>query len=282
MVSANPSLNEQANNSLDDTMATTINVDPSEVEKFNKLASEWWSNTGAFATLHEINPLRLNWIEENVKRGYQYDSTTKNDNATQSINKTAETGLAGKKVLDVGCGGGILSESMARRGADVTGIDLGTENLKAAALHAEQSGLDHTLRYQHIPVEELAKTHAGQFNVVTCMEMLEHVPDPSSIVQACFKLLAPGGVCVLSTINRNPKSYLFAIVGAEYVLRLLDRGTHDYAKFITPAELDKMAVDTGFTRQDIIGLHYNPLTKRYWLAQNVDVNYMMAIQKLII
>lgn len=282
MGSANPSLNEQANNSLDDTMATTINVDPSEVEKFNKLASEWWSNTGAFATLHEINPLRLNWIEENVKRGYQYDSTTKNDNATQSINKTAETGLAGKKVLDVGCGGGILSESMARRGADVTGIDLGTENLKAAALHAEQSGLDHTLRYQHIPVEELAKTHAGQFDVVTCMEMLEHVPDPSSIVQACFKLLAPGGVCVLSTINRNPKSYLFAIVGAEYVLRLLDRGTHDYAKFITPAELDKMAVDTGFTRQDIIGLHYNPLTKRYWLAQNVDVNYMMAIQKLII
>lgn len=282
MGSANPSLNEQANNSLDDTMATTINVDPSEVEKFNKLASEWWSNTGAFATLHEINPLRLNWIEENVKRGYQYDSTTKNDNATQSINKTAETGLAGKKVLDVGCGGGILSESMARRGADVTGIDLGTENLKAAALHAEQSGLDHTLRYQHIPVEALAKTHAGQFDVVTCMEMLEHVPDPSSIVQACFKLLAPGGVCVLSTINRNPKSYLFAIVGAEYVLRLLDRGTHDYAKFITPAELDKMAVDIGFTRQDIIGLHYNPLTKRYWLAQNVDVNYMMAVQKPII
>ena len=182
-------------------------------------------------------------------------------------------------MLDVGCGGGILSESMARRGADVTGIDLGTENLKAAALHAEQSALHETLRYQHIPVEELAKTHAGQFDVVTCMEMLEHVPDPSSIVQACFELLAPGGVCVLSTINRNPKSYLFAIVGAEYVLRLLDRGTHDYAKFITPAELDKMAIDAGFTRQDIIGLHYNPLTKRYWLAQNVDVNYMMAVHK---
>lgn len=168
---------------------------------------------------------------------------------------------------------------MARRGADVTGIDLGTENLKAAALHAEQSALHETLRYQHIPVEELAKTHAGQFDVVTCMEMLEHVPDPSSIVQACFELLAPGGVYVLSTINRNPKSYLFAIVGAEYVLRLLDRGTHDYAKFITPAELDKMAIDAGFTRQDIIGLHYNPLTKRYWLAQNVDVNYMMAVHK---
>lgn len=272
-LSSSPSLNEQANSSLDDTTATAINVDPSEVDKFNKLASEWWSKTGAFATLHEINPLRLNWIEENVKRSYQ------NDSADTDIHKTAETGLAGKKVLDVGCGGGILSESMARRGADVTGIDLGTENLKVAALHAEQSALHETLRYQHIPVEELAKTHAGQFDVVTCMEMLEHVPDPSSIVQACFELLAPGGVCVLSTINRNPKSYLFAIVGAEYVLRLLDRGTHDYAKFITPAELDKMAIDAGFTRQDIIGLHYNPLTKRYWLAQNVDVNYMMAVHK---
>ncbi|WP_296241918.1 MULTISPECIES: bifunctional 2-polyprenyl-6-hydroxyphenol methylase/3-demethylubiquinol 3-O-methyltransferase UbiG [unclassified Psychrobacter] len=272
-LSSSPSLNEQANSSLDDTTATAINVDPSEVDKFNKLASEWWSKTGALATLHEINPLRLNWIEENVKRSYQDDS------ADTDIHKTAETGLAGKKVLDVGCGGGILSESMARRGADVTGIDLGTENLKAAALHAEQSALHETLRYQHIPVEELAKTHAGQFDIVTCMEMLEHVPDPSSIVQACFELLAPGGVCVLSTINRNPKSYLFAIVGAEYVLRLLDRGTHDYAKFITPAELDKMAIDAGFTRQDIIGLHYNPLTKRYWLAQNVDVNYMMAVHK---
>ncbi|MEN6669704.1 bifunctional 2-polyprenyl-6-hydroxyphenol methylase/3-demethylubiquinol 3-O-methyltransferase UbiG [Psychrobacter sp. B38] len=261
--------------------ATTINVDAGEVEKFNKLASEWWSNTGAFATLHEINPLRLNWIEENVKRSYQSALAAK-DSTAQGVHKTADTGLAGKKVLDVGCGGGILSESMAQRGADVTGIDLGTENLKAAALHAEQSGLENTLRYQHIPVEELAKTHAGQFDVVTCMEMLEHVPDPSSIVRACFALLAPGGVCVLSTINRNPKSYLFAIVGAEYVLRLLDRGTHDYAKFITPAELDKMAVDTGFTRQDIIGLHYNPLTKRYWLAQNVDVNYMIAVKKPIV
>ena len=193
--------------------------------------------------------------------------------------KTAEMGLKGKKVLDVGCGGGILAESMARRGADVTGIDLGTENLKAATVHAAQSGLTDTLRYQHIPVEALAATHAGQFDVVTCMEMLEHVPDPSAIVQACFELLAPGGVCVLSTINRSPKSYLFAIIGAEYVLRLLDRGTHDYAKFITPAELDKMAINAGFTRQDILGLHYNPLTKRYWLAQNVDVNYMLAVKK---
>ncbi len=248
---------------------TKINVDPSEVDKFNKLAGQWWDKTGAFGTLHEINPLRLNWIEQNVKQGY-ISSDTK---------KTATDGLNHKKILDVGCGGGILSESMARRGADVTGIDLGVENLKAATLHAEQSGLTATLRYQNIPVEELAQTHAGQFDVVTCMEMLEHVPNPSSIVQACFELLAPGGVCVLSTINRNPKSYLFAIIGAEYVLRLLDRGTHDYAKFITPAELDKMAVNAGFERQDIIGLHYNPITKRYWLAQNVDVNYMMAVQK---
>ncbi|HCH25673.1 MULTISPECIES: bifunctional 2-polyprenyl-6-hydroxyphenol methylase/3-demethylubiquinol 3-O-methyltransferase UbiG [Psychrobacter] len=268
--------NEQTDSRVNDAETNSINVDASEVDKFNKLAGEWWSGTGAFATLHEINPLRLNWIEENIKRGYQSAQSSVDE---QHTDKTAEQGLAGKKVLDVGCGGGILSESMARRGADVTGIDLGTENLKAATLHAEQSGLGHTLRYQHIPVETLEKTHAGQFDVVTCMEMLEHVPDPQSIVQACFELLAPGGVCVLSTINRNPKSYLFAIIGAEYVLRLLDRGTHDYAKFITPAELDKMAGYAGFRRQDIIGLHYNPLTKRYWLAQNVDVNYMIAVQK---
>ena len=248
---------------------TVTNVDPSEVDKFNQLAGEWWDKTGAFATLHEINPLRLNWITENVERGYQSVDT----------NKTAADRLQGKKILDIGCGGGILSESMARRGADVTGIDLGTENLKAATLHAQQSGLEETLRYQHIAVETLAAQMPAQFDVVTCMEMLEHVPDPSAIVQACYDLLAPGGVCVLSTINRNPKSYLFAIVGAEYVLRLLDRGTHDYAKFITPAELDKMALNAGFNRQDIIGLHYNPITKRYWLAQNVDVNYMMAVHK---
>lgn len=254
---------------LSTSVQTTNNVDPNEVAKFNKLADEWWNKTGAFATLHEINPLRLNWTEDNIKRGYQ----------GSQADTTAKSGLTGKKVLDVGCGGGILAESMARRGANVTGIDLGEDNLKAASRHAEQSKLSHTLRYQHVAVESFTKTHAGQFDVVTCMEMLEHVPDPTAIVQACFEALVPGGICVFSTINRNPKSYLFAIVGAEYVLRLLDRGTHDYAKFITPAELDNMAITAGFSRQDLIGLHYHPLTKRYWLAQNVDVNYMMAVQK---
>lgn len=236
------------------------NVDPNEVAKFTKLADEWWDKKGAFATLHEINPLRLNWIAD-------------------AVSDNLNTDLEGLRVVDIGCGGGILTESMARRGADATGIDLGAENLKAASVHAEQSGLSSTLRYQHIAAERFAAEHKGQFDVVTCMEMLEHVPDPSAIVQACFDLLKPGGVCVLSTINRNPKSYLFAIVGAEYVLRLLDRGTHDYAKFITPAELDKMATNAGFTRDNMIGLHYNPLTKRYWLAQNVDVNYMMSVKK---
>lgn len=236
------------------------NVDDDEVAKFTKLAAQWWDKQGPFATLHEINPLRLNWITDNVRRGL-------------------DTELEGLRVVDIGCGGGILTESMARRGAEAIGIDLGMENLKAASVHAEQCGLSQTLRYEHVAAEDFATQHGGQFDVVTCMEMLEHVPDPAAIVQACFDLLKPGGVCVLSTINRNPKSYLFAIIGAEYVLRLLDRGTHDYAKFITPAELDKMAISAGFNRQDLIGLHYNPLTKRYWLAQNVDVNYMMAVKK---
>lgn len=241
--------------------AHSVNVDAAEVGKFTRLADEWWSRQGAFATLHDINPLRLSWIEDKVRH-------------------VLGSGLAGKRVLDVGCGGGILAESMARRGAVVTGLDLGEENLKAASVHAAKTGLTDTLDYQHVAVETLAQSQPEQFDVVTCMEMLEHVPDPASIVKACFDLLKPNGVCVLSTINRNPKAYLFAIIGAEYVLRLLDKGTHDYDKFITPAELDSMATHAGFIRHDLIGLHYNPLTKRYWLAQNVDVNYMMAVKKL--
>lgn len=237
---------------------TRQNVDLQEVQKFTDLANEWWDKSGAFATLHQINPLRLNWIEQ------------------QTITRQ-QSGLTGKKVLDVGCGGGILSHSMAMRGATVTGIDLGEANINAAQIHAEQTGQN--IDFACVSVEAFAEAHAGEFDVVTCMEMLEHVPDPQSIIDACFKLLKPNGVMVLSTINRNPKSYLFAVIGAEYILRLLPRGTHDYEKFITPAELDRFAERAGCKRQDLIGLHYNPIIKHYWLAQNVDVNYMMAVYK---
>lgn len=237
-----------------------VNVDVEEVAKFTSIANEWWDKNGAFAPLHEINPLRLNWVED-------------------CVHTVSGHGLTGKTVLDVGCGGGILATSMAQRGANVTGLDLGEENLKAASLHAQNIGMTDTLKYVLKPVEQLAQEQAGSYDVVTCLEMLEHVPDPYSVVKSCYDLLKPGGVCVLSTINRNPKSFLFAIVGAEYVLRLLDKGTHDFNKFITPAELDKMATLSGFKRHDMIGLHYNPITKRYWLAQNVDVNYMMAFKK---
>jgi len=231
------------------------NVDLQEVQKFTDLANEWWDRTGAFATLHQINPLRLNWIEQ------------------QTIARQ-QSGLTGKKVLDVGCGGGILAESMARRGANVLGIDMGEAPLNVARLHAEQEGV-HNIEYRQIPVEQLVDEQAGQYDVVTCMEMLEHVPDPASIIQACQKLVKPGGHVFFSTINRNPKSYLFAIIGAEYVLRMLAKGTHDYHKFIKPSELAHDIRQAGLKLKDMTGLHYNPLTKRYWLAPNVDVNYMV-------
>lgn len=240
---------------------TAGNVDYDEIGKFTALAQQWWDKSGAFKPLHDINPLRLNWIEDKTYETYG-------------------SPLMGKTVVDVGCGGGILSHSMAVRGANVLGVDLGEANLKAGEIYATKTGMADSLQFRCVPVEQLASEQKGQFDVVTCMEMLEHVPNPSSIVQACFDLLKPNGVCVMSTINRNPKAYLFAIVGAEYVLRLMDKGTHDYNKFITPAELDQMAMRAGFERLDMTGLHYNPITKRFWLSnRNVDVNYMMAFKK---
>lgn len=227
------------------------NVDPNEIAKFNELADRWWDMDAEFAPLHKINPLRLNWIDNHAE------------------------GLAGKRVLDVGCGGGILSESMARRGADVLGIDMGEAPLSVARIHAEKENVEN-VEYRQTPVEELLPDMAGQFDVVTCMEMLEHVPDPSSIVAACQKLVKPNGLCVFSTINRNPKSYLFAIIGAEYVLRLLPKGTHEYTKFIKPSELAGFIRAASLELFDSTGLHYNPVTKHYWLAQNMDVNYMLA------
>ena len=252
----------QSNPSVDTHQGQTVpNVDAGEIQKFTALAHEWWDKDGAFATLHQINPLRLNWIE-------------------QQVIAHQKEGLTGKKVLDVGCGGGILSHSMAKRGASVLGVDLGLENIEAAKINAQKTQQSN-LEFDCVAIEDLASdnTHIGTFDVVTCVEMLEHVPNPQSIIDACFALLKPNGVLVLSTINRNPKSYLFAVIGAEYVLRLLPKGTHDYEKFITPAELDRFAERAGCKRQDMIGLHYNPITKHYWLAQNVDVNYMMAVYK---
>lgn len=235
---------------------SSINVDPQEIAKFEALAAKWWDTSpqSEFYPLHQINPLRLNWIDDFCQ------------------------GLAAKKILDVGCGGGILAESMARRGANVLGIDMGAAPLAVARLHAEQEQVS-SIQYQQIPVEELAQAQAGQYDIVTCMEMLEHVPDPTSIVQACHDLVKPGGHVFFSTINRNPKSYLFAIIGAEYVLRLLPRGTHEFKKFIRPSELAAFVRQAGLSYDDIIGLHYNPLTKYYWLAPNVDVNYMIHTRR---
>ena len=237
--------------------AQFANVDPQEIAKFEALASQWWDTTSQFRPLHQINPLRLNWISDRVD---------------------AAQGLAGKRVLDVGCGGGILAESMARRGANVLGIDMTVAPLAVGRIHAEQHNVQ-GIQYRQVTVEQLAEEMPEQFDVVTCMEMLEHVPDPASIVQACMKLVKPNGYVFFSTINRNPKSYLFAIIGAEYVLRMLPRGTHEYQKFIRPSELAGYIRDAGLNLQEMIGLHFNPLTQHYWLAPNVDVNYMLSTQK---
>jgi len=225
-----------------------INVDPDEIAKFEKLAARWWDPTSEFRPLHEINPLRLNWI---------------NDRAP----------LTGKTVLDVGCGGGILAEAMATRGARVTGIDLGDAPLAVARLHLKGSG--QLVDYKKVAAEDLAREQPGSFDVVTCMEMLEHVPDPGSIVAACAQLVKPGGEVFFSTLNRNPKSWLFAIVGAEYILKLLPRGTHEYMKFIRPSELERMIRHAGLRVCEYTGMHYNPLTQHYSLGPGVDVNYLV-------
>ena len=228
------------------------NADPSELEKFSELAHRWWDPESEFKPLHDINPLRLDWIDRAV-------------------------GLAGKKVLDVGCGGGILAESMAARGAIVTGIDLSDKALAVARLHLFESG--QKVDYRKIATEELAAEMPGAFDVVTCLEMLEHVPDPASTVGACAQLARPGGTVVFSTINRNPKSYLFAVIGAEYVLKLLPKGTHDYARFIRPAELIRHCRAAGLAVEEIIGMTYNPLSKTYALGQDTDVNYLIRSRR---
>lgn len=226
-----------------------MNADPIELQKFSDLAHRWWDPTSEFRPLHEINPLRLEWIN-------------------------ARAPLQGKTVLDIGCGGGILAESMARKGAKVTGIDLSEKALKVADLHSLETGI--TVRYELIAAEALAAREPATYDAVTCMEMLEHVPDPAAIVNACATLVKPGGHVFFSTLNRNPKSYLFAVIGAEYLLRLLPRGTHDYAKFITPAELARFIRQSGLNLDTLKGMSYNPLTRMYSLNQDTSVNYLVA------
>lgn len=231
-----------------------LNADTAEIQKFSDLAHRWWDPTSEFRPLHEINPLRLEWIHLCAP-------------------------LTGKKVIDVGCGGGILAESMAKKGASVAGIDLSEKALKVADLHGLESGIQ--VRYEKIAAEEIAQRDAGQYDVVTCMEMLEHVPDPASIIQACADLAKPGGKIFFSTLNRNPKSYLYAILGAEYLLQLLPKGTHDYAKFITPAELASAIRQAGLQLNLMKGMSYNPLTKMYSLNHDTSVNYLVACTKPI-
>ncbi len=229
--------------------ATAANVDQAEIKKFEDLASRWWDPESEFKPLHQINPLRLEYINKMVS-------------------------LAGKTALDVGCGGGILAESMAAKGATVTGLDMGEAPLKVAELHLLESGLE--VDYIRLPVEQLAEQQPASFDVVTCMEMLEHVPDPSSVIRACAKLVKPGGHVFFSTLNRNPKSYMFAIVGAEYLLKLLPKGTHDFSKFIRPSEMGEWIREADLELQDMIGLVYNPITKVYKLGSDISVNYMMG------
>lgn len=225
-----------------------MNADPQELAKFSDLAHRWWDPSSEFKPLHEINPLRLGWIDKIAS-------------------------LTGKAAVDVGCGGGILAEAMAALGAHVKGIDLSEKALKVAMLHLLESRLD--VDYEEISAEHLAQREAGQYDIVTCMEMLEHVPNPASTVGACAELVKPGGHVFFSTINRNPKSYLFAVIGAEYILRLLPRGTHDYAKFLKPSELGRHCRAAGLTLKSVIGMSYNPLTKSYALNNDTSVNYLM-------
>ena len=228
------------------------NADLNELEKFSQLAHRWWDPRSEFKPLHEINPLRLQWIDSHAA-------------------------ISGKQVLDIGCGGGILSESMAQRGAEVTGIDLSEKALAVARLHLLESG--NRVDYQKISAEEFATQAATRFDVVTCMEMLEHVPNPASTIAACAALVKPGGHVFFSTLNRNAKAYLLAVIGAEYVLRMLPRGTHDYAKFIKPSELSRWAKSVGLEPDELIGMTYNPLTQRYRLGSDTDVNYLLHTVK---
>jgi len=225
-----------------------INADPIELDKFGELAHRWWDPNSEFKPLHDINPLRLDWIDRTI-------------------------GLAGKRVLDVGCGGGLLSEGMATHGANVTGIDLSEKPLGVAKLHLLETG--QKVDYRKISVEELAEEMPGAFDAVTCLEMLEHVPNPASVVSACARLVKPGGQVFFSTLNRNPKAYLLAVIGAEYVLQMLPKGTHDYAKFIKPSELARWAKTTGLEPAELLGMSYNPLTQKYSLNQDTSVNYLM-------
>jgi 2-polyprenyl-6-hydroxyphenyl methylase / 3-demethylubiquinone-9 3-methyltransferase len=235
------------------TTDTGVNADPAELAKFSELAHRWWDPDSEFRPLHQINPLRLDWIQSLLP-------------------------LAGKRVLDVGCGGGILADAMACKGAQVVGIDLATKALKVAQLHALEANTPN-LEYREVSAEALAAEQPSTFDAVTCMEMLEHVPDPGSIVRACGTLVKPGGWVFFSTINRNPKSFLFAIVGAEYVLNILPRGTHEYTKFVRPSELAGYCRAAGLVLAHTRGMEYNPLTRRYWMSSDTSVNYLFATQK---